>query len=443
MKLPVRPSTPLTLTPSYFHATAATVRANSSWGHETTHAPQPENTRSLTFWGRFVSEPCASKVWGFTASHPLPNEPLEAADAGFFPACGDSYGPSFEADVIDDSGHRSHLVRTQANVDGPFTHYSQAGQNPSGANKYIAATYVSFNPRWESSVANRMRPWGGATTAHDGDASEGELRVEIRANQSVAEATIPEPEVQQLQQVVNCVFIQERCNRTTSSSFCQIAFNMKTFIAGVHAYSPSSAATAFGDGGQGGLIAVVGPINEADQATPFQNSTGTGGLTAWTSRGAPMANTPVASRQLVVEVSWAHFKDVLLSVTGRDPAPVFGTGWAAPVNWVLLRAGYGQENYNNGSTTSTIKGAFSSLEVASMGHPRIKSDDEDVIECDVVIAGGSVAGFAAALAAAAENSSVCLLEPTDWVGGQMTVAGVPALGKQSSPHPHLILTSSS
>lgn len=66
-------------------------------------------------------------------------------------------------------------------------------------------------------------------------------------------------------------------------------------------------------------------------------------------------------------------------------------------------------NNNNGSTTRTIKGAFASLEVASMGNPRIKADDDDVIECDVVIAGGSVAGFAAALAAAAENSSVCLL----------------------------------
>ena len=50
----------------------------------------------------------------------------------------------------------------------------------------------------------------------------------------------------------------------------------------------------------------------------------------------------------------------------------------------------------------------------------IKVDDEVAemteVACDVVIIGGSVASFSAALAAAADNSSVCLLEPTDWVG---------------------------
>jgi hypothetical protein len=49
------------------------------------------------------------------------------------------------------------------------------------------------------------------------------------------------------------------------------------------------------------------------------------------------------------------------------------------------------------------------------------------MNCDIVIVGGSVAAFAAALSAASENASVCLLEPTDWLGGQMTSAGVPAL----------------
>jgi hypothetical protein len=399
--------TPLVLTPSYFGATAATVRANSSWGHETTHAPHPENQRSLTFWGRFVSEPCASKVWGYTESHPLPGEPFEA-DAGFVPACGDAFGPSYEADVIDDSGHRSHQIRTQVGVDGPFTNYDSAGQNPSGANKYIGATYVSFNPSWEPAVANRMRPWGGAANDGDGDSSGGELRVEITTNQSVAEATIPQPDVQQLQQVVTCTFIQERCNRTTSSSFCQISFNIKTFIAGVHAYTASSAATAFNDEGSGGLIAVVGPINVDGQPTPFHNSSGTSGKTAWTSRGLPTADAAVASRRLVVEITWTQFQGVLRGVTGGDPAPVFGVGcklilfssvltfWeattnqksinagAAPENWVLLRAGYGQENYNNGnngnngSSTSTITGGFTSLEVASMGTlRRLKTDDPD------------------------------------------------------------------
>lgn len=46
---------------------------------------------------------------------------------------------------------------------------------------------------------------------------------------------------------------------------------------------------------------------------------------------------------------------------------------------------------------------------------------------DVVIAGGSTAAFAAALSAAASGSRVALIEPTDWVGGQLTSSGVPAI----------------
>lgn len=46
---------------------------------------------------------------------------------------------------------------------------------------------------------------------------------------------------------------------------------------------------------------------------------------------------------------------------------------------------------------------------------------------DVVIAGGSTAAFAAALSAAADGARVALIEPTDWVGGQLTSSGVPAV----------------
>ena len=46
---------------------------------------------------------------------------------------------------------------------------------------------------------------------------------------------------------------------------------------------------------------------------------------------------------------------------------------------------------------------------------------------DVVIAGGSTAAFAAALSAAADGARVALIEPTDWVGGQLTSSGVPAI----------------
>jgi hypothetical protein len=46
---------------------------------------------------------------------------------------------------------------------------------------------------------------------------------------------------------------------------------------------------------------------------------------------------------------------------------------------------------------------------------------------DVVIAGGSTAAFAAALSATADGARVALIEPTDWVGGQLTSSGVPAV----------------
>lgn len=49
--------------------------------------------------------------------------------------------------------------------------------------------------------------------------------------------------------------------------------------------------------------------------------------------------------------------------------------------------------------------------------------------CDVLIAGGSLASFAAAVTAANASSapSVCFLEITDWPGGQLTASGVPAV----------------
>ena len=46
---------------------------------------------------------------------------------------------------------------------------------------------------------------------------------------------------------------------------------------------------------------------------------------------------------------------------------------------------------------------------------------------DVVIAGGSTAAFAAAVSAAESGVRIALLEPTDWVGGQLTSSGVPAV----------------
>ncbi|TWT93430.1 tricarballylate dehydrogenase [Botrimarina colliarenosi] len=51
----------------------------------------------------------------------------------------------------------------------------------------------------------------------------------------------------------------------------------------------------------------------------------------------------------------------------------------------------------------------------------------DAARYDVVIAGGSTAALAAAFSAAEEGATVALLEPTDWIGGQLTSSAVPAV----------------
>ncbi|MEO0529972.1 MAG: FAD-dependent oxidoreductase, partial [Planctomycetota bacterium] len=53
--------------------------------------------------------------------------------------------------------------------------------------------------------------------------------------------------------------------------------------------------------------------------------------------------------------------------------------------------------------------------------------EEATTRFDVVIAGGSTAALAAAFSAAEEGATVALLEPTDWIGGQLTASGVPAI----------------
>ena len=45
----------------------------------------------------------------------------------------------------------------------------------------------------------------------------------------------------------------------------------------------------------------------------------------------------------------------------------------------------------------------------------------------MVIAGGTTAAFASAVASAESGARTALIEPTDWVGGQLTASGVPAV----------------
>src|SRR5437762_12942722 len=49
---------------------------------------------------------------------------------------------------------------------------------------------------------------------------------------------------------------------------------------------------------------------------------------------------------------------------------------------------------------------------------------DHLFDCDILIAGGSAGGTAAALAAASTGVKVVLLEETDWLGGQLTTQGV-------------------
>ena len=53
--------------------------------------------------------------------------------------------------------------------------------------------------------------------------------------------------------------------------------------------------------------------------------------------------------------------------------------------------------------------------------------------CDILVVGGGLGGVAAAWAAARRGHHVCLLEETDWLGGQMTSQGVSALDE----HKHI------
>lgn len=55
------------------------------------------------------------------------------------------------------------------------------------------------------------------------------------------------------------------------------------------------------------------------------------------------------------------------------------------------------------------------------------SDRHDPLEYDVVVVGGSTAALAAAIHSAQSGANTALLEPTDWVGGQLTASGVPAI----------------
>jgi hypothetical protein len=52
---------------------------------------------------------------------------------------------------------------------------------------------------------------------------------------------------------------------------------------------------------------------------------------------------------------------------------------------------------------------------------------DQTVDCELLIVGGGLAGTAAAYEALKAGRTVCLMEPTDWVGGQITSQGTSAL----------------
>ncbi|MEM7313026.1 MAG: FAD-dependent oxidoreductase, partial [Planctomycetota bacterium] len=59
--------------------------------------------------------------------------------------------------------------------------------------------------------------------------------------------------------------------------------------------------------------------------------------------------------------------------------------------------------------------------------PGISAVGATVKSADVIVCGGSTAALATAFTAAEEGAHVVLIEPTDWIGGQLTSSGVPAV----------------
>jgi NADPH-dependent 2,4-dienoyl-CoA reductase/sulfur reductase-like enzyme len=81
--------------------------------------------------------------------------------------------------------------------------------------------------------------------------------------------------------------------------------------------------------------------------------------------------------------------------------------------------------------------------IVALAHIAVASNNVQVVPCDIIVAGGSLASLSAAIFAANSSSrlTVCLTDPTDWPGGQLISSAVPAVdfGPENSnpPNPNL------
>lgn len=84
--------------------------------------------------------------------------------------------------------------------------------------------------------------------------------------------------------------------------------------------------------------------------------------------------------------------------------------------------------------TLTVLGAITLIGMTTIFSEALtytnKSFTGTSVECEIIVNGGSLAGYFAAYTAAKELKKVCLIEPTNWVGGQLTNSGVPAIDWQ-------------
>ncbi|MCU0535808.1 MAG: FAD-dependent oxidoreductase [Hydrococcus sp. Prado102] len=70
--------------------------------------------------------------------------------------------------------------------------------------------------------------------------------------------------------------------------------------------------------------------------------------------------------------------------------------------------------------------------IAPIGLAIPPRNPDQTVECDILVAGGGLAGSAAAYEALLKGKTVCLTEITDWVGGQISSQGTSALDERKT-----------